>query len=199
MADDSPQPQLPGPIRLATVRERLALRPALAIDVTTRSQAAVAILLAECEGDTHALLIKRADREGDPWSGQMAFPGGRREPHELDLYATAARETFEEVGVDLLSQAEQIGRLDDIRAQSDRPIDMLIRPYVCASPCQPDLRPNHREVCDTVWVPLSTLAGKRADGLYPYNGASFPAFVYSGFTIWGLTYRMLASLIAALD
>jgi hypothetical protein len=75
---------LPGPIRLTTVRNRLANRSAVAIDAAVRSQAAVAILLVEYEEDTHALLIKRAEREGDPWSGQMAFPGGRREPHELD-------------------------------------------------------------------------------------------------------------------
>jgi hypothetical protein len=76
---------------------------------------------------------------------------------------------------------------------------MLIRPYVFASTVRPDLRPNLREVCDTVWVPLSPLARKQADGHHPYNGASFPAFIYAGFTIWGLTYRMLGNLIAALE
>ena len=65
-------------------------------------EAAVAlILLPTSDGDLEALFIKRAEVEGDPWSGQMAFPGGRRDPVDDDLLATAARATLEETGIDL--------------------------------------------------------------------------------------------------
>lgn len=190
-------------IRIAEVRARLERRDPLVIEAPTHSQAAVAIVLAEKEGDTHALLIQRAEREGDPWSGHMAFPGGHREPHDEDLFLTAARETFEEVGIDLHRDADAIGRLDDIRAQSDRPLDLLIRPFVCAATAVLVPRPNAKEVRTTVWVPLSALRRPETVSAhrYPTNGVtmSFPAFLYRGFTIWGLTHRMLSALLDSLS
>lgn len=189
-------------ISIAEVSARLRNRTPLVIEAPTHSQAAVAIVLAEQEGDTHALLIQRAEREGDPWSGHMAFPGGHREPDEGDLFLTAARETLEEVGIDLHRHAEAIGRLDDIRAQSDRPLDLLIRPFVCAATTELVPRPNAREVRATVWVPLSILRRPESAAAHRYqmNGMtmSFPAFLYRGFTIWGLTYRMLSGLLDTL-
>ncbi|HEV8382740.1 MAG TPA: CoA pyrophosphatase, partial [Gemmatimonadales bacterium] len=74
--------------------------------------AAVAVILHESDDGLEALFIHRAVRVGDTWSGQIAFPGGRREPSDHDLLATAIRETLEEVGVDL-SRAERLGVLDD--------------------------------------------------------------------------------------
>src|SRR4051812_20593726 len=107
-------------ITIEALRARLLRREPLAIAAKTSRQAAVAILLAERDRDTLALLIQRAVRAGDPWSGDMAFPGGHREPHDQDLGLTAARETLEEVGIDLREHCEEIGRLDDIHAHSDR-------------------------------------------------------------------------------
>jgi 8-oxo-dGTP pyrophosphatase MutT (NUDIX family) len=189
----------PERISIANLRASLARRPPRTIEVDAGRQAAVAILLAERDGDAHALLIQRAERPGDPWSGHMAFPGGHREPHEQDLFLTAVRETFEEVGIDLHRQAEAIGRLDDIHAQAAQPVDLLIRPFVCAATQDIVPRPNHREVRDTLWVPLSSLAKPETAGThrYPEQGPAmtFPAFLYQGFTIWGLTYRMLTALL----
>jgi len=189
-------------IPIADIRARLRGRSASVIEGPTLTQAAVAIVLAEHAGDAHALLIKRTERPGDPWSGHMAFPGGHREPHESDLFLTAARETLEEVGIDLHRQAEPIGRLDDIRAQSNRPLDMLIRPFVCAATEDLTLRLNAAEVHSTLWVPLSALDRDETRGAYRHEseGAtmSYPAYVYAGFTIWGLTYRMIQGLLQAL-
>lgn len=186
-------------ISLDAVRQRLGQRAVLSLDVRAGSQAAVAILLTERSGDAHALLIERAERRGDPWSGHMAFPGGHRHPNETDLSVTAARETLEEVGVDLFHQSEAIGRLDDIQAKGDRPLDMLIRPFVWASGAEPQLNLNPGEVRTAVWVPLSALRQPHTRATYPYRGTSFPAFRYQGFTIWGLTYGMLTTLLSALD
>ncbi|HET9512400.1 MAG TPA: NUDIX domain-containing protein, partial [Gemmatimonadales bacterium] len=73
-------------------------RPRVEPDLT-RIPAAVSLI---CVRDPDALLlIRRADRDGDPWSGQLGLPGGRKSPADADLLSTAIRETFEEVGIDL--------------------------------------------------------------------------------------------------
>src|SRR5450432_2248558 len=64
-----------------------------------RPQAAVALLLVP--GPDRLLLSRRAERAGDPWSGHLALPGGRYDAGDVDLLATAIRETEEETGVRL--------------------------------------------------------------------------------------------------
>src|SRR5215471_21768996 len=78
--------------------------------------AAVAAILRDREGEAEVLLIRRAQKTGDPWSGHMAFPGGRQDPSDLDLLHTAVRETQEEVGLELSPGRNLIGRLDDLPA-----------------------------------------------------------------------------------
>jgi 8-oxo-dGTP pyrophosphatase MutT (NUDIX family) len=149
------------------------------------------------------LLIRRAEKPRDPWSGQMAFPGGRREDQDSDLRATAVRETFEEVGVDLERHGELLGRLDDIQAIGrGNPLGMLIVPYVFradeveASPRDLD------EVDDVVWAPLEPmLSGKSATTLdYPHKGQmlTFPGYQVGSNVVWGLTYRMLQVMFEVL-
>jgi 8-oxo-dGTP pyrophosphatase MutT (NUDIX family) len=76
-------------------------------------RAAIALVLLEQESALEVLLIERAQRDGDPWSGHMALPGGHVEPSDSDLGATAERETFEEVGLDLQRWGERLGQLSD--------------------------------------------------------------------------------------
>jgi hypothetical protein len=64
-------------------------------------RSAVAMILQVRDGELHILMIKRAEREGDPWSGHMAFPGGRMDKTDANGYAVAVRETSEEVGLAL--------------------------------------------------------------------------------------------------
>ena len=91
-----PQPLIS---RLDRLRRRLAEHRPRVEDDPELLWAAVAIVLAP---DPDAvLLIRRAERAGDPWSGHMALPGGRYEPKDPDLLGTALRETVEEVGVAL--------------------------------------------------------------------------------------------------
>jgi 8-oxo-dGTP pyrophosphatase MutT (NUDIX family) len=95
--------------------ERLAPFAELRIEPDRIPQAAVTIILREEEGAAQALIIKRAERPGDHWSGHLALPGGRVDPiKDADLLATAAREAYEEVGIDLLSGGSFIGRLPAI-------------------------------------------------------------------------------------
>ena len=86
----------------------------------------------------------------------MALPGGRRDPDDADVIATAVREAREEVGVDLTVDAEPIGRLDELRAVArHRPLDLVISPVVFALHRPVSLTLSPREVESAVWVPLS--------------------------------------------
>ena len=100
-------------------------------------QAAVAVILRETANGPELLFIKRAEKEGDPWSGHMAFPGGHRDPGDDSLEAAARRETLEEIDLDL-SGAQYIGALDHQHAQPrGRVLDMLIAPHVYILHCAP--------------------------------------------------------------
>ena len=183
---------------LAAIREGLAAHePALAnpsggIAVV----AGVAVIVHEPAGaPPELLLIERAQSERDPWSGQMAFPGGRYDSGDRDLEATASRETLEEIGVQL---ARPLGRLDD--ATGGRPPDqhVLVASYVYELPERPELRPNH-EVSSTIWIPLPSILDPESAVLYRFEHdefrGSFPAFRYDRYTVWGLTYRILGSFV----
>ena len=79
-------------------------------------RAAVAAVLRPGSNGPEVLLIRRAEHPNDPWSGHMAFPGGREDPCDADLFGTAVRETLEEVALDLTTNAALLGTLDDLPA-----------------------------------------------------------------------------------
>jgi len=163
-------------------------------------EAAVALVLYEPPGAPPELLfIERAVRDGDPWSGQMAFPGGRRDQVDPDLQATAARETFEEVGVKL---GAPLGQLDDFAGTRNPQVQpLVVSPYVYAVEERPETQPNH-EVNDTVWIPLPAILDPAFTIEYRFEHASyrdsFPAVRYDRFTVWGLTYRVLGNFLEVL-
>jgi len=185
---------------LEQIRARLAAFQPHVIDEPKVARAAVALVLAEVDRDVDLLLIQRAIRDDDPWSGHMALPGGRRDPDDADAVATASRETHEEVGVDLQHGAEVIGRLDELRAVArHRPLDLVISPVVFALREPVTLRPSPREVESAIWVPLSFLASPHSDATHDrtLDGVTnqYPAFRYQHYTIWGLTHRILQGFL----
>jgi len=165
--------------------------------------AAVAAILRPSDRETEVLLIRRAERQGDPWSGHMAFPGGHRDPDDRDLLQTALRETYEEVGLDL-NRHEHLGALDHVPATlRGRRVNVAIAPHVFAlREPSPLLRPNH-EVAEIVWAQLGPMARGELDALkdFTYEGETHqvPAYRVHGHIVWGLTYHMLRSLFAVLD
>ncbi len=188
---------------LRSIRERLSdYQPTLArAPERPTSEAAVALVLHEPQGSRPEILfIERAVREGDPWSGQMAFPGGRRHPEDPDLQVTAARETLEEVGIEL---GDPIGQLDDFQGTRHPQVTpLVVAPYVYEAVERPETVINH-EVSTTVWVPLPWILHPESAVEYHFRHADYedrvPAVRYQGFTIWGLTYRVLASFLGVLD
>ena len=152
-------------------------------------QAAVALMLREREG-LEVFVIKRADRAGDPWSGHMALPGGRREPDDEDAYHTARRETLEEVSVDL-SEGKLLGRLDDMGPQSAGR-RLVVSTFVVALDAEPG-RLDLREVAEAFWMPVEKLVEQDVE-IADFPG-SWPAFTYKErYVVWGLTHRILTQL-----
>jgi 8-oxo-dGTP pyrophosphatase MutT (NUDIX family) len=188
---------------LEEIRARLApYRPTLIAEQKV-ARASVAMVLGDDGVGVGMLFIQRATRDDDPWSGHMALPGGRRDPDDADVIATAVRETREEVGIDLVADAEPIGRLDELRAVArHRPLDLVISPIVFALHRPVELTLSAREVESAVWVPLSflTSADARATHSRTLDGVAsdYPAFRYERYTIWGLTHRILDGFLEIL-
>jgi 8-oxo-dGTP pyrophosphatase MutT (NUDIX family) len=165
--------------------------------------AAVAAIVRPAETGAEVLLIRRARDERDPWSGHMALPGGHRERGDLDLVATALRETHEEVGLKLDRDVEWIGALERAQARGGRGPGFEIVPLVFALQRRVEdleLVPNPREVDSIVWARLEDLLLPTAHTSFTYAGGGaeqqFPAFDVRGHVVWGLTYRILQNLLA---
>jgi 8-oxo-dGTP pyrophosphatase MutT (NUDIX family) len=193
------EPSAPLTGRLHRLRGRLAASHGDAPDDPALIWAAVAAVVTP---DPEAiLLIRRAERVGDPWSGHMALPGGRRERGDLDLLATAIRETREEVGLPLTA-ADLLGSLEDVVPRTPVLPPIAVRPYVFLVSSRPPISHNP-EVTASSWVPLSHL-------LRPYTrhpvrlevaGQSrvVPAFELEDGIVWGMTERILTALLKHLQ
>jgi 8-oxo-dGTP pyrophosphatase MutT (NUDIX family) len=160
-------------------------------------RAAVAAIMREHEGRPELLFIKRAERESDPWSGHMAFPGGRRQETDRSLLHTAQRETLEEVGLDLTMGARPVGRLADIVPFSAMPHPLTVTAFLFALETPAELTLNE-EVAAVVWAPLEGVL--RGEGATTYRfkregiDLVLPGLDVEGNVVWGLTYRMLELL-----
>jgi 8-oxo-dGTP pyrophosphatase MutT (NUDIX family) len=166
-------------------------------------RAAVALIIrAGADEAPELLFIQRADYPGDPWSGQVAFPGGREEEGDPTLTHTAFRETLEETGIDLLRDGTVIGTLDDLRPQTVRLPAVIVRPYVVLlNRFEPLVLSD--EVALAFWIPLEAFkdAPSWQDTDVMARGVQMNrrAFHHQGHVIWGMTERILAQLLALLD
>ena len=189
--------------RFAVLREALSAYASDADDPpaaeTDFLQAAVALVVRGRQ-PLEVLLIKRAKREGDPWSGHMALPGGRRDPGDASLLDTAVRETIEEVGLDLRELGVHLGRLEVVRPASPNLPRMTITPHVFGVPAQTPGEVISDEVDAVHWVSLDRLRDPATRGeieiRLPDGSPRFPGFKIAGDVVWGLTYRILEDFLA---
>ena len=175
-------------------------------------EAAVALVLRGRGGAAEMLVIKRAQDERDHWSGHLALPGGRRDPSDADLCATALRETLEEVGLDVERGGEVLGRLGTVRPMSPLAPRVAVTPFVAVAPHEyhagetgealREPEPNG-EVAVAFWVPVSVLKEGGRSEMYRMvvGGAAreWPAYPSPHGPIWGLTERILTRFLALLD
>ncbi len=184
-------------ITLATVRRALRGHPPQTLEAPGSQPAAVGLILVPDASGLAALFIHRAERAGDPWSGQVALPGGRREPADPDLLATALRETREETGVDL-RPAELLGALDDLHPRTPSLPPVLVRPFVFALPERPALVPT-AEVERAFWLPLADLSkpGVYSEVTVTVRGTALkvPGYQIRDELIWGLTERIVTPFL----
>lgn len=184
------------PITFEALRRRLDRRERRRAETEGRIEAAVAIVLAPREGDELELLfIKRAERAGDPWSGQMALPGGRRDPDDADLLVTVTRETLEETGIALPPEA-LLGELDDLAPTTTTLPPIVVRPFVFGLPRRPLVQPSP-EVDLYLWARLAGLPATAAQSVVELRGTqlSVPSFLIGPHVVWGITHRILIQFL----
>jgi 8-oxo-dGTP pyrophosphatase MutT (NUDIX family) len=187
------------------IRAALAAHPAETVpDEEGVRRAAVALIfrLAEDDDAVELLLIKRAEYQGDPWSGQIAFPGGREELGDGSLTATAIRETREETGIDLDRDGVILGTLDDLRPQRISMPAIVVRPFVAILDAREALELS-AEVALAFWVPFGELA--RTDSWHSdtvfARGVQINArvFRHHDHIVWGMTERIMTRLLTLIE
>ena len=159
----------------------------------SRRFAAVSVIVRDTQFPS-VLLIRRAERSGDPWSGQVAFPGGKMQTGDGSARDTAIRETMEEVGVDL-SSADFVGYAPTAMTHTG---NMEVVPAVFVLRESVEVRPNE-EVASFRWVDLEDLVAPGAQSTYRLDydarDVELPAFRVDDYVVWGLTHRILNSVL----
>ncbi|MBF6570025.1 MAG: CoA pyrophosphatase [Candidatus Binataceae bacterium] len=188
---------------MTTERALTRLRNGLLDPLAIRSSegerlAAVLVPIFEHAGELHVLYITRADHLSSH-RGQVAFPGGRVDPTDKTVMAAALRETWEEVGIEQAAVA-MLGAFPEARTATT---GIIVAPFVGRIPWPVALRANPDEVAEIFTVPISALRAEQYRGLYTFrrNGLEwkFPAIIYDGRPIWGLTYRITINLLELMD
>jgi 8-oxo-dGTP pyrophosphatase MutT (NUDIX family) len=190
------------PLDASAVAQAVGKREPLRLESQGR-RAAVALVLRDGREGLELLFIRRAEHEQDPWSGHMGFPGGRAEPGDASLQATAERETLEETGLDLARASRPLGALDEVRALArGKPVDLVISPFVFHLARPAEGAPSH-EVVSLHWLPLEVLMrpATRSSLEYRYeeHTIELPCLRIGGLVIWGLTFRMFENLASTLE
>ena len=184
-----------------------ALAPAesvpAAVTADVRDASVAVIFRVALDDALELLMIERASYAGDPWSGHIAFPGGRRELHDATLLDTALRETREETGIDLNADGRVLGALERVNPTSISLPPISIAPFVALLEREVRLTLSD-EVAGAFWVPLSVFQlaeASREVEVVLSSGARriVRAFLHDRYTIWGLTERILRDLLSRLS
>ncbi|MDH5663869.1 MAG: CoA pyrophosphatase [Candidatus Bathyarchaeota archaeon] len=158
------------------------------------AEAAVALLLKTVDQDLKVLFVKRTENPADPWSGQMALPGGKRDATDQSLKQTVVRETLEETNINLLDRCRFLGVMETLTS-TPRP-EMKILPFIVLLEHEPSIKLNE-ELERFVWISPEELVRHR--GTVKFSFGEFPAYIVGNIVIWGLTYRILENLVHTLE
>ncbi len=169
----------------------LMLKP---VSEVRNADAAVALLLKLVNREFKVLLVERTESSLDPWSGQMAFPGGKRDSKDADIVDTVFRETFEETGIDLGQDCRLLGVLENVRS-TVRP-KLLVAPFVFLLEHEPTVVLNE-ELERFLWIALTRLRERVGTAKFPFGEVS--AYLVERSVIWGLTYRILEKFTRILE
>ncbi len=187
-------------IRQQLTARALPLEP-LPIELERIRQAAVTILLRENNRAAELLMIKRAEHPHDPWSGHLALPGGRADATDAHLIATAARETWEEVGINLTIEEHFVGRLETLLPGNPRLPQIEITPLIAVAPTEVSLQLSE-EVAAAFWWPVRALQESGLSEVYRFRHGDailkYPAYPSSHGAIWGITQRILTEFLSLL-
>jgi len=182
-------------VMLETLRRTLAEQPEPFPSDSKKARGAVGVLIKEEADDLWLLMIKRRENPRDPWSGQMAFPGGHADPQDRTLFDTVAREALEEVGIDIRKQ-EFLGCLSNLQPKN---APMVVSPFVFV--VQEKVAPaTSREAEEVLWIPMSFLLNpKNVSSIRVQMGreqVSMGCYRYSDRIIWGLSFRIIHEIIS---
>ena len=183
--------------RLSRLKETLSTKHLSGTDENV--QAVVAVLLQEeTSSDLNILLIHRAERIDDPWSGQVGLPGGRVARSDPSASAALRREVSEEVGLDLDKEGDELGTLS--LGSPMRRLEMKVQPWVYGLRHRPEIRTGP-EVQEAFWVSLARLPSLRTTTEIEIRGTrrSVEAFLVEGRVVWGFTHRVLEELLSVQD
>jgi 8-oxo-dGTP pyrophosphatase MutT (NUDIX family) len=192
------EPPIDGSHHIARLRDGLSREVPVSREKLANNAkgAAVLVPIFERDGDLHLVYIRRSDHVASH-RGQVAFPGGRVDPTDSTLLDTALREAQEEVAIDPAT----VDVLGAFPVMSTLTSGIIVAPFAGIIPASTDLKPCPMEVAEIFAVPLSALTDKRYRGEYQWseNRSKFPAILYGGQTIWGLTLRITENLLAILN
>lgn len=159
----------------------------------------MAILLWDEPGrGLQTLLVQRAEREGDPWSGQVGLPGGRVKQAVESPRAALHREVEEEVGIKLEEIGVELGRLSV--GHPMRRLEMRVQPWVYGLRTKPEVRLGS-EIADSFWVNLLELPSKKKMSEITIRNKpwSVESYFVEGRIVWGFTHRVLTELLPILE
>lgn len=187
------------PIILSDIEKQLATHDGRKIPGRRWMVRSAVTMLLVNEDEPSIMLMRRPVKKGDPWSGDMCLPGGRKDPTDKNSFATATRETLEEVGLDLHKQGQYLGRLSDVmtRAHEGRK-PMVVTPFVFSIDSAQNLNLSE-EAREIISVPIEFLAdpNNRQTMNWKVGLATWrlPCYHFNDARIWGLTLMMLDELI----
>ncbi len=161
--------------------------------------AAVMVILKKDKNGYSMLFIKRPESEGDPFSGHMAFPGGKVKDGDKNKLDTATRETIEETDIDLNRNGRILGELDDVSPINPRGNHFIVTPFLAYLTEDLEIKPNE-EVASAIWIPLFHFKDERSfeRRVVEKDGMEREEFIYHyhNYAIWGMTARILHQFLS---